>query len=255
MKQLRFIGFIASFLLLVSFIQPRKKIRVYMIGDSTMCLYEANRAPLTGWGMPFANFFDSTVIIDNRAKGGRSTRTFISENRWQPIVDSLQEGDYVLIQFGHNDEAKEERYKDRYTPVPDYKNNLVRFITESRAKRAIPVLITPVTRMRFSKEGVIQETHTEYSAAVWEVGTEYHVPVIDLDKKSRELLQQFGPNNAKLLFMQLDSMEHPVYPDGQKDNTHFNDYGARRIAELVLSEIRNLKLDLADRIVTVAVKK
>ena len=243
-------------LLLMSFaLPPGKKIKVWLIGDSTMCTYESNRAPLTGWGMPFVNFFDSSVAIDNRARGGRSTRTFISENRWQPIADSLREGDYVLIQFGHNDEAKEEKYKDRYTPVPDYKTNLVKFITEARNKKAIPVLITPVTRMRFDKEGKIQETHKEYSAAVWETSKEYNVPVIDLDAKSRELLQQFGPVNSKMLFMQLDSLEHPNYPDGQKDNTHFNEYGARRMAELVLAEIKNLKLELADHIIISSIKK
>jgi len=159
-----------------------------------------------------------------------------------------------LIQFGHNDEAKEERYKDRYTPVPDYKSNLVKFITETRNKKAIPVLITPVTRMRFDKEGKMQETHKEYTAAVWEIGKEYNTPVIDLDVKSRELLQQMGPQNSKLLFMQLDSLENPNYPGGQKDNTHFNEYGARRIAELVLAELKNQNLELADRIIKQPIK-
>jgi lysophospholipase L1-like esterase len=250
------IFYAAGLFFLIAFVlPPKKKIKVYLIGDSTMCKYEASRAPLTGWGMPFANFFDSSVAIDNRARGGRSTRTFISEQLWQPIADSLQEGDYVLIQFGHNDEAKEEKYKDRYTPVPDYKNNLVKFITEARAKKAIPVLITPVTRMRFDKEGKIEETHAAYSAAVWDIGKQYNVPVIDLDARSRELLQQFGPATSKLLFMQLDSLEHPNYPAGQKDNTHFTEFGARRMAELVLAEIRSLKLELADRIVVPAIKK
>ncbi|MFN8252866.1 MAG: rhamnogalacturonan acetylesterase [Ferruginibacter sp.] len=243
-------------LLLVAFaIPPKKRIKVYLIGDSTMCNYEVSRAPLTGWGMPFAYFFDSTVIVDNRARGGRSTRTFISENRWQPIADSLHEGDYVLMQFGHNDEAKEERYKDRYTPVPDYKSNLVKFITETRAKNAWPVLITPVTRMRFDKQGNVEETHKEYSAAVWELGRDYKVPVIDLDAQSRNLLQLMGPVNAKYLYMQLDSLEHPNYPNGQKDNTHFTEFGARRMAEIVLSGIRDLKLELAERIVVPPVKK
>lgn len=237
------------FLSLAFTFAPKKHIRVYLAGDSTMCNYDVSRAPLTGWGMPFGHFFDSTVTIENRARGGRSTRTFISEQRWQSIADSLQDGDYVLIQFGHNDEAKEERYKDRYTPVADYKTNLVKFITGSRQKKAIPVLVTPVTRMRFDKNGQIEETHKEYSAAVWEVGKQMNTPVIDLDKKSRELLQELGPVYAKLLFMQLDSMQHPNYPNGQKDNTHFNEYGARRMAELVLAEIRALKLELADRIV------
>jgi len=240
---------IAGIVMLTSFMFPlKKKIHVYLIGDSTMCTYETSRAPLTGWGMPFVNFFDSTVSIDNRARGGRSTRTFISENRWQPVAESLEEGDYVLIQFGHNDEAKEEKYKDRYTPVPDYKTNLARFIEETRAKKAIPVLITPVSRMRF-KDGRAEETHTEYTAAVYEVGNEKGVAVIDLDKKSRELYQQLGPDNTRLLFMQLEPGEHPHYPDGQKDNTHFNEYGARRIAELVLQGIRESGLELAERIV------
>ena len=236
-------------LALFAFALPQKKrIKVYLIGDSTMCDYDLKRAPLTGWGMPFKNYFDSSVVIDNRAKGGRSTRTFISENRWQPVTDSLNEGDYVLIQFGHNDEAKEEKYKDRYTPVPDYKNNLIKFITETRAKKAIPVLITPVSRLRFDKAGKQEETHAEYTAACYEVAKQYNVPLIDLDKKSRELFQQLGPENAKLLFMQLEPGENPSYPDGQKDNTHFNAYGARRIAELVLQLIQELHLELADRI-------
>lgn len=255
--KVRYLFFVLSAILLMSFFitTQKKKIKVYLIGDSTMCNYETNRLPLMGWGMPFRYFFDSTVEIDNRARGGRSTRTFIGENRWQPIADSLQEGDYVLIQFGHNDEAKEEKYKERYTSVPDYKTNLIKFITGSRAKKAIPVLITPVTRMRFDKEGKIQETHAEYSAAVWEVGKAYNTPVIDLDAKSRNLLQQFGPAYSKMFFMQLDSLQHPNYPNGQKDNTHFNEYGARRMAEIVLAEIRNLKLELVERIVMPAAKK
>jgi lysophospholipase L1-like esterase len=237
-------------LVLSAFAWPSgRKIKIYLIGDSTMCPYESDRAPLTGWGMPFANFFDSSVVIDNRAKGGRSTRTFISENRWQPIADSLEEGDYVFIQFGHNDEAKEEKYRDRYTPVPDYKANLAKFIMETRKKHAIPVLITPVSRMRFNKEGMAEPTHVEYSAAVFEVAKQYNTPVIDLDTKSRELFQKYGVDHAKDLFMQLQPGEHPNYPDGQKDNTHFNEYGARKVAELVLAGIRELHLGLEQKIV------
>ncbi|MDQ6813731.1 MAG: rhamnogalacturonan acetylesterase [Bacteroidota bacterium] len=239
----------------MSFINPdKKKIKVWMIGDSTMSVYEPARAPITGWGMPFANFFDTTVTIDNRAKGGRSTRTFISENRWQPIADSIDEGDYVLIQFGHNDEAKEPQYAARYTSVPDYKNNLAKFITETRAKRGIPVLITPVTRMKFDAAGKALETHTPYTNAVFEVAKQYNTPVIDLDKKSRNLMQQLGPENAKLLFMQYEAGQEPLFPEGQKDNTHFNEYGARRMAELVLAEIKTLQLELAERVVSPGVK-
>jgi lysophospholipase L1-like esterase len=234
---------------IMSFILPlQKKTKVYLIGDSTMCEYEPARAPLTGWGMPFKYFFDESIEIDNRARGGRSTRTFLEEGRWKPIADSLLEGDYVFMQFGHNDEAKEDKYKDRYTPVPDYKANLVKFITETRAKKANPILITPVSRMRF-KDGNAQETHVEYTAAAYEVARQLHVPLIDLDKKSRELYQQLGEENTRLLFMQLAPGEHPAYPEGQKDHTHFNEYGARRIAQLVLAGLKESKIALTESVV------
>src|SRR5690242_2002161 len=125
---------LAGFFILCSFSFQQKKITVYLIGDSTIAIKEKKAYPETGWGMPFVNFFDSTVVVDNRAKNGRSTRTFISENRWQPIVDQLKEGDYVIIQFGHNDESKEKT--DRYTTPDEYKKNLVKFIEETQSKKA-----------------------------------------------------------------------------------------------------------------------
>jgi lysophospholipase L1-like esterase len=250
MKPVRLSCLFIFFLVVTSFtLLPKKKIRVWMIGDSTMAAKEARVYPETGWGTPFAVFFDSTVTVMNRAKNGRSTRTFIQGDLWQPVADSLQEGDYVFIQFGHNDEAKEERYKDRYTLVPDYKMNLVRFITEARNKKAIPVLITPVTRRKFDQQGKVMETHTEYSGAVAEVAAKHKVVMIDLDKKSRVILQQFGPEHSKLLFLQLQPGEHPNYPEGKNDNTHFSELGARKMAQAVLEDIRVQKMELADRIV------
>src|SRR6478735_8005632 len=109
----------ALVILFSSFTVEDKKITVYLIGDSTIADKQPNKFPETGWGTPFKVFFDSSVVVDNRAKNGRSTRTFISENRWQPIVDQLKEGDYVFIQFGHNDESKEK--VDRYTTPDEYK--------------------------------------------------------------------------------------------------------------------------------------
>ncbi|MGV3510325.1 MAG: rhamnogalacturonan acetylesterase [Sphingobacteriaceae bacterium] len=243
------LGVAITFVMMSFTLIREREIKVYLIGDSTMSLYPSKQFPMNGWGMPFANFFDSTVTIDNRAKGGRSTRTFIGENRWQSVTDSLKPGDYVLIQFGHNDEAKEERYKDRYTSPEDYRKNLQRFIQESRDKQAIPVLITPVSRLKFDSNGTALKTHEEYSKVVAEVSSRYNVPMIDLDTKSRELYQQMGRENSKWLFNKLEPGEHPNYPDGANDNTHFSEYGARRIAELVLAEIRTLNLDLKNRIV------
>jgi lysophospholipase L1-like esterase len=245
MRSKFYIGII--YFALIAFAAPEKQhIRVFIAGDSTAANKEIKAYPETGWGMPFSYFFDSTVTVDNRAKNGRSTRTFISEGLWQALINDVSRDDYVFIQFGHNDESKEKT--DRYTTPDEYKSNLARFIEETRAKNATPILMTPVTRRQFDSSGHIKETHELYSGLVREVSKKYAVPLIDLDEKSKVLLEKFGPENSKLLFMQLEPGEHPNYPDGRNDNTHFNELGARKIAELVLAEIRELKLELASRI-------
>jgi lysophospholipase L1-like esterase len=247
MKKFFGIGLFFYFLLGTGFVLQPKKIKIYLIGDSTMSIKSTSAYPETGWGMPFVHFFDSTVVVDNRAKNGRSTRTFISENLWQPVADQLQEGDYVFMQFGHNDEVKEKT--DRYTSPADYKKNLTRFITETRNKKAIPVVLTPVARRKFANDGRVMETHAEYSEWVRQVAKELSVPLIDLDTKSQVLYQAMGDENSKLLFLQLAAGEHPNYPEGKNDNTHFNELGARKIAQIVLSEIVALRLELSGRIV------
>src|SRR5688572_26400204 len=120
----------------------RDPIRIYLAGDSTMAPKQANRRPETGWGEALQQYFDSSlVIVENRARNGRSTRTFIDEGLWRAIVDSLKPGDYVFIQFGHNDQSQDK--PDRYTSPADYQRNLVQFIADVRSKRATPVLLTP----------------------------------------------------------------------------------------------------------------
>jgi lysophospholipase L1-like esterase len=242
-------GFV--FLFLVAFSLPPKKIKVWLIGDSTMANKEIKAYPETGWGMPFTYFFDSSVVVDNRAKNGRSTQSFIDEKLWQPVIDNLNEGDYVLVQFGHNDEVPT---KKTYTTEEQFKNNLIRYVKETRAKKAIPILITPVARRKFDSTGHIVGTHEVYSEIVRSVAKQLNVPLIDLDKKSQELLQQFGPETSKLLYNHLQPGEHPNYPEGKVDDTHFNELGARKMAEIVLQEIKNLKLTLVDHIYQPAVK-
>ncbi|MEJ6980027.1 rhamnogalacturonan acetylesterase [Pedobacter sp. P351] len=228
---------------------PEQEITVYLIGDSTVCTQPVSQAPVTGWGTPFAVFFDKTVKVENHARGGRSTRTFISENRWQPIADALKPGDYVFIQFGHNDEAKEPQYRERYTSPGDYRKNLVRFISESRAKQSKPVLVTPVSRRKFNTEGKAMKTHIEYSKVVEEVAAEYKVPMIDLDKRSRELYDFFGVDGSKALFNISEAGSNPQFPDGVNDGTHFSEYGARLLAEVVLDEMKKANVDLINRLV------
>ncbi|NCD70988.1 rhamnogalacturonan acetylesterase [Mucilaginibacter agri] len=236
---------LAGFLFAAFTLQPRH-VTFYMIGDSTMSIKEKRAYPETGWGMPFANFFDSTVTIDNRAKNGRSTKTFVSEGLWQPVADNIKEGDYLFIQFGHNDEVKT---KASYTPEDDFKKYLVQFVTLARSKKAIPILITPVARRKFDENGKVVPMHPVYTPLVKQVARENNVLMIDLDQKSQDLLQELGPDRSQLLYNYLVPGEHPNYPEGKQDNTHFSELGARRIAELVLADVRTLLPDLAEHIV------
>jgi lysophospholipase L1-like esterase len=233
-------------LLCVSFTVPPKNITVYLIGDSTMSVKQVKAYPETGWGMPFASFFDQSVNIDNRAQNGRSTKSFLAEGRWAPVVNSLKRGDYVLIQFGHNDEVKT---KASSTTVAEFKSNLVRYVNDSRSRKAFPVLITPVARRSFDASGSLLPSHEIYSDIVRTVAQENKVALVDLDKLSQRLLQNWGVEKSKLLYNHLAPGEHPNYPAGKEDNTHFNELGARVMAQLVLSDIQKLKLDLACRIV------
>lgn len=224
----------------------KKKIKIFLVGDSTIAIKEPKAFPETGWGMPFVYFWDSTVTVDNRAMNGRSTRTFMEEKRWEPVVNELQEGDYVFIQFGHNDEVPA---KKSYTPEKDFKTNLIKYVTDTRNKKGTPVLITPVARRKFDSTGNIMETHAVYAQIVRDVAIENNVPLIDLSEKSKALFQQLGPETSKYLLNYLAPGEHPNYPEGVQDDTHFSELGARKIAEIVLAEIKSLKLDLAERIV------
>lgn len=231
---------------LASFRLPQDPVTVYMIGDSTMSVKEKKAYPETGWGMPFAIFFDQTVTVDNRAKNGRSTKTFITEGLWQPVENGMKNGDYLFIQFGHNDEVST---KASYATEDEFKANLTRFVSVAINKGAKPILITPVARRKFNAAGNIEDTHAVYAQLVSEVAAKNNVPLIDLDKKSMDMLQKLGPEQSKLYFNYLQPGENVNYPEGKADDTHFSELGARKIAELVLADIRIVQPDLAARIV------
>ena len=144
---------------------------------------------------------------------------------------------------------------ETYTTEEEFANYLKRYVNESRSKKAIPILITPVARRKFDSTGKVEGTHEVYSAIVRDVAKQLNVALIDLDKKSQALLQQMGSENSKWLYNYLDANEHPNYPEAHKDDTHFSELGARKMAEIVLAEIKNLNLELANRIFKPVVKK
>jgi lysophospholipase L1-like esterase len=247
------IGLLAVILPAMAFQKPApRKLHIFMAGDSTMSIKDTKAYPETGWGMPFVFFWDSTVQVVNRAKNGRSTKTFISEGLWQQILDKGTAGDYVFIQFGHNDEVPTK--VNTYTTPEEFTANLKRYIAEVRGKQMKPVLLTPVARRKFNAAGNLEDTHAQYSNLVRKVAAEERVSFIDADKLSQAMYSQMGVEQSKLLFLHLQPGEHPNYPQGKEDNTHFSEWGARMIAQMVLKELRVAAPELATHIVSPAKK-
>jgi lysophospholipase L1-like esterase len=239
--------FSSIFLLIVcsTFVFGQKQtITVFLAGDSTMAEKTADKRPETGWGEYLQiHFDDKKVKIENHAQNGRSTKSFIAENRWQKIVDSLKRGDYVFIEFGHNDE-KADKPAVYAAANTDYRNNLIRFIKDVRAKNAFPVLLTPVMRRKFDADGKFVDTHGEYPDAVRKVASELKVPLIDMHRLSEKVLRDMGAENSRSLFLQLKPGENPNYPKGAEDNTHFNEKGAAEMAQIAVAEIKKSKIGL-----------
>jgi lysophospholipase L1-like esterase len=220
-----------------------RPVTIFLAGDSTMAPKLLEKRPETGWGEMLASRFkEGKVRIENRAMNGRSTKTFISEGRWQAIVDDMKKGDYVFLQFGHNDQSKEKG--ERYTPPEDYRKNLARFVADVRAKGGHPVLLTPVMRRRFDKDGKFYDTHGEYPDIVRSVTKELGVYLIDMHRSSETVIVRYGVEGSKRLFLHLNPGENGNYPNGIADNTHFSVMGADEMAKLVVEEIREAKIGL-----------
>lgn len=221
----------------------KEPVTIYLAGDSTMAPKLAEKRPETGWGEKLeAHCKSGTIKVENRAMNGRSTKTFISEGRWQKIIDDLKKGDFVFIQFGHNDSSKDKG--ERYTPPEDYRKNLIKFVDEVRAKGGTPVLLTPVMRRRFDKNGKFYDTHGEYPGIVRTVALEYKAALIDMHKTSEALIVKYGVENSRKLFLQLKPGENANYPNGIDDNTHFSPLGAEEMARLVIVDILRSTLSL-----------
>ena len=217
---------------------------IYMIGDSTMAdkpVIPEN--PERGWGQLLPLYFKDHVRIDNRAVNGRSSKSFRNEGRWDPILKKLAAGDWVIIQFGHNDEKTDEA---RHTePFGSYTENLRRFATEAIDRGARPILATPVVRRRFDEQSVLQPTHGDYPEAVRKLAEEMRLPLIDMTELSRDLLTRLGEERSEQLFIWTRPGEYERFPGGNSDNTHFNALGATRMCDLAVAEIQRKVPDLA----------
>lgn len=209
------------------------RITVFTIGDSTMANKKTEVAPETGWCQVFSVFVDQTVEIRNRAVNGRSTKSFITEGRWKAVTDSLKTGDYVFIQFGHNDQ----KIKDstRYTePFTTYRKNLERFVRETRDKGATPILFTSIVRRKF-ENGFLTDTHGNYPVVVRQVAAEMNVPLVDLQMLTAGAVTALGDEASKQIY--LWTPPSGKFPEGRKDDTHLNVEGATLVAKLAAQQL------------------
>ncbi|WP_281298706.1 rhamnogalacturonan acetylesterase [Flavobacterium limnophilum] len=236
--------FITFLLLLFTLNCFAQKPTIYGIGDSTMAnKIKPEENPERGWGQMLPLFFNDNITIDNRAVNGRSTRSFIAEKRWDDILKTLKKGDYVFIQFGHND-AKE---KDslRYTnPHTAYRHNLIRFVEESRAKGATPIIFSSIVRRNFNEKGVLISTHGDYTMEARLVAQEYNVPFIDMEYLTELLEQSYGTEKSKQLHLHFKAGEIPYYKEDKADDTHLCVKGATEVAKIAVEELKKTKLDI-----------
>ena len=253
-------------LMFSAFTSEKQVITIFTIGDSTM----ANKPleggnPERGWGQMLSRYFSEEIVIDNHAVNGRSSKSFIDEGRWDKVLVKLKKGDYVFIQFGHNDEKPDEK---RHTdPGTTFDANLKRFVEEARAKGAIPVLFNSIVRRNFGKadadavaKAVVQDdiregidpnapqaevntgarlidTHGAYLDSPRNVARELEVPFVDLNRVTHGLVEQMGPEASKQLFVWVAPNTVPALPKGREDNTHLNVRGAATVAWLAVQEV------------------
>jgi len=237
-----------NFIILILFVAiplwAQKPPTLYLIGDSTMAEKEnPNTNPEFGWGQKIHQFIHPDVIIKNYAINGRSTKSFIEEGRWDVVLQQLNPGDVLLIQFGHNDQKIDD--PSRYTnPTTAYKKNLIKFVNESKAKNAIPILLTPIARRNFNDKGVFIDSHGLYPLVVEHIAFINQIPFIDAYTLTEELEISYGVEKSKILHLHYKENQHLYYPKGKEDNTHLSSIGAVAVAERIVNELKKINTPL-----------
>jgi pectin methylesterase-like acyl-CoA thioesterase/lysophospholipase L1-like esterase len=224
--------------------EPARGPTLFLAGDSTMADKPDLALPERGWGQLFRELVRPPLQLENRAVNGRSTKSFRDEGRWDAIREALLPGDWVVIQFAHNDEKAYD--PARFTaPDGEFRANLQRFVRETRARGAHPVLATPIVRRRFDEAGAFSDSHGDYPRVVRAVAAEEGVPLLEMEDVTRALVRSYGAERSRALYLHFEPGEHPLLPDGLHDDTHLSELGARLIAELAAREMARADLPLA----------
>jgi lysophospholipase L1-like esterase len=221
------------------------QITIFIAGDSTAAIKLPEKRPETGWGEAFQAYFKENVKIDNRAINGRSTKSFINEGHLARIEKSMQPGDYLIIQFGHNDQKIEDPERGTH-PYGDYQENLYQYIQAAYQKNAYPLLLTSVTRRKFEDEEIDNMSVGDYPQAMIQFAEKYHVPVLDIHKITTEFMGAMGDEKSKKYYLHLPPGQSENYPEGIIDNTHFNEEGAKKVAQLIIEAIQQSDLPLGN---------
>ena len=213
--------------------------RIYYAADSIVAQKNIFTYPETGIGQMLPLYLKRTVFVQNHAENGRSTKSFIDESRLATIDNDIREGDFLFIQFGHNDEKQADptRYTEAYG---EYQTNLEKFVNVARNHKAYPVLITPLCRRQFDENGVLQDTHGDYPEAMRQLAKRLEVPLIDLTPLSFAAVSEAGDEASKKWFMNIPAGEYPNYPDGKADNSHLRPEGAMFFAGIIAKELKKL---------------
>ncbi len=216
-------------------IKDERMATVFLLGDSTCANKRMETWPETGWGMCFDSFLAGGWSLDNRAVNGLSTRSAIEKGVYASMLEKVHEGDWVIIQFGHNDSKEDER---RHTePWGSYQDNLRKMVREIREKGANPIILSSIERRRFAGAEALA-THGDYPAAAKAVSDELSVLFVPMTELTRDLYQRLGPEGSRRLFNQLPAGVWPNYPEGKEDNTHLSRYGAQSIAGMIAAQLR-----------------
>ncbi len=225
--------------------QNNKLFTIFAIGDSTMANKTPEVYPETGWCQVLNQYFDGDISIKNHAVNGRSSKSFIDEGRWKIVLDSLQPGDFVFIQFGHNDQKDYDSTRFT-TPFGTYTANLEKFVAETREKGATPILFSSIVRRKFGDNGKLTDTHGDYPVATRQVAQKLNVPLIDLQKITEKWVNDLGDQPSKAMFLWTEPNEN--FPEGRKDDTHLSETGAFEVARIAMEEAKKLDLPFAKRL-------
>lgn len=214
---------------------------VYLCGNSTVV--DQDNEPWASWGQMIPRFFDERICFANFAESGEAANSFIAARRLKKILTEIKPGDYLMVEFGHNDQKQKGEGKGAYL---SFWNSLEQFVDSARAHGATPVLITPTQRRRFDEYGKIQDTHEDYPQAMRDLAKAKKVPLIDLNEMTRTLYEAWGEEASKRAFVHYPANTFPDQPKALADNTHFNPYGAYEIAKCVIEGMKALQLPLIE---------